>query len=149
MHQPEGRPVTELPIEPFQSVGPLTFGMTPADIAKHLGPPFHEAKPYFVYADVGLKVEVREGRCVFVESGLHRVVLTIHGIRLEGTIGHLVDQLARLGIRPTVHTGANEGAVDFLDIGVSIWCEDEEESPHIDTAAAWQHGYLDLPLLDR
>lgn len=140
MHKPKEFLMPELVIEPFKSVGLLNFGMTRTDILRVMGPPDRESEPYLWYAELGLKVELRRGHCVFVESALHRVVLTVRGIRLEGTIRDLVSEFSELGVRPTFGSGANVGAVDFVDLGISLWCE-ADELADIDTAAAWALGY--------
>lgn len=144
MHQPPKLVTPELLVEPFESVGPIKFGMSKTDVEQALGRADRQIDSYLWYAELGLKIELCSDRCVFVESALRRVVLIVRGIRLEGSLERLVEQFVSVGATPSFGSGANRGAVDIFDWGISLWREDDEPA-EIDTAAAWERGYWERP----
>lgn len=143
MHRAEELVMDQFVIEPFEVVGPLHFGDNRAAVERVLGRPERLVNSYLWYPTAGLKVELRGGACVYVESVLQRSIFTFRGIHLNGDFEELVDRLRSLHLQPTFGTGANSGAVDFLEVGLSLWREDDD-LPHVDSVGAWSRGYWEV-----
>jgi hypothetical protein len=131
-------------IVPFESVGPLRFGMTPAEVAVILGPPetsrndvsagaskeLHEKyKDYIVEHRVGTGMETikpsiqyKSGRLVSVEFFQDSIGRSIDGLTINGIEVFQEPKSATNAALTTASTHYADGYDDliFLDFGISM-----------------------------
>lgn len=124
----KGREVLDWVIRPYEAFGPLRFGMTIDEIVAVLGEPKIFGTEV-AYPDFGIKIELdRETReCRSVSGWYPPCSPSINRISLVGDYDAVVSNLFRAGYSSLYQdTGVGEGAVYCEDVGVGVWCEDED-----------------------
>ena len=132
----------ELVIVPFESFGPVRFGMTVAEVETVMGPPdailesqvMPETHPQFSYHRFGRVAFTVDGRCDSVESYAALVDAEVNGIPLVGDADEVAATLVAAGHEV-------KGELDSYtcpSLGIELWRENPKESLTIDTVRAYR-----------
>lgn len=136
-------------IEPFRSVGPVKFGLSPADVQKVLGKaestfPLPDATPKLEYHSGAIAVSFRK-----TSTGVDSVAFcnrfgcsgpTLHAKRL---LGQPADQVLSWLAEWGYECMPFDGGVDCFDLGISLSVEEDVHGTEIvDVVLVWAEGYL-------
>lgn len=141
-----GGALTELEIRPFVGVGPINFGMAPADVERLLGSPsridpvYKSSSTRAAYPEFGMYVHFDgEARCYCVAAGGigQPSAPTFDGVRLEGPLTVVIDRLLRKDF--FVRQG---GICDFFifdSLGLYLLATDEDDGvePWVDAVVSF------------
>jgi len=136
--------VPEMEIRPYQSFGPVRFGLTRKEVIGVLGPPdfTHPRTGGLWYDRFGINVGCdRNGRCNWMASGPPCVPI-VEGMRLVGRFDDVVSALGERGykVRHGRSEEADRGSAYCDALGIYFGREDADDQ-RIDTVAVWARGY--------